>query len=145
MIDIYPINEFFSWQFWAFFGIVLEIGGFVLMTFLWGKYPTMKEYHKWIDDHKSLMDEWRSKMTLIPYMKAKEEKKWYKMLHWSTMYINDVEEDKQNGYSDTYNAVVRYQEVPNKFRIEWTLKTKVISIIPVIVGLGFQGYQLIRF
>ena len=94
MIDVNTVNAFFSWQFWAFFGIVLEIFGFVLMTFLWGKHPKMEQYLKWIDAHEAVVSEWRAGMTLVRMQKAKESKKWYTMLPWSYMYIDDVQKDK---------------------------------------------------
>ena len=145
MIDTSAVNNFFSWQFWAFFGIVLEIVGFVLMTLLWGKHPKMDYYQKWTKEHKSLMDEWRPKMNLFSQHNMKKEKKWYNVLPWSIMYIDDVEKDQTKGLWDVFHAVVRYQEVPNRFMIEWVLKTKALPITPVIVGLVFQGYQLIKF
>ena len=142
---VYQINDLVSWQFWALFGIILEITGFGLMTFRWGKHPKMEQYLKWIDGHEALVSEWRAGMTLMRMKKARESKKWYTMLPWSYMYIDDVEKNRAEKYSDKYNAVVRYQEVPNRFRLKWTFQTKVVSILPVIVGLGFQGMQLIKF
>lgn len=140
MIDVNFINEFFSWQFWAFFGICLEIIGFVLMTFLWGKHPRMKQYLKWREDHEELFSKWRTRMGLLSMNKAIDSKKWYTMLHWSSMYMDDFEQNPGHGY----DAVVRYLEVPNRFKFKWILQTKIVSIVPVIVGLVFQGIQLIK-
>ena len=143
IFDINSINTFFNWQFWAFFGIVLEIIGFILMTFLWGKHPTMEQYHKWFKNQE--LEEWRHKnVTVLGRQKAFDEKKWYTRLPWSILYIDEIVKEETK-FFDKWNVIVRHKEVPNRFHDIWILKTKVVSIIPVIVGLGFQGFQIINF
>jgi len=128
------INELLNWQGYAFFGIILEIIGFILMTFLWGNHPTMKQWGKWRDDHKSYFDKWyqnhmKSFSTKIP---------WYRKSRYSHMYVDDVIE----GDEGNKHLQVKYLFVPDRFRWYWNRRTKIPSILPVIVGLVFQGIQL---
>jgi len=143
---VYSVNEFVSWQFWTLFGIVLEIIGFVLMTFLWGKHPRMNEnYFVWIENNKKFHNKWLQEMNLVNMNEKIDSKKWYQQLPWSNMYIDEIVENKKKPSGEEYNLFVRYQEVPNRFRWYWNLRTKIFSILPVIVGLCFQGVQLLRF
>ena len=124
MIDVNYINEFFSWQFLGFIGIVLEIIGFGLMTFRWGIHPKHDQHMEWIENNQKFYDKWLEELPKSKY---------------SHMYIdNIVRGDYGNDILE-----VKYRQVPDKFRWHWNRRTKIPSLFPVIIGLAFQGLELI--
>ena len=128
------INELLNWQSYAFFGIVLEIIGFILMTFRWGLHPTIKHWQTWRDKHRSYFDKWYQN-----HMKSFSTRiSWYRKSRYSHMYVDNVIEGDEGDKA----LQVKYLFVPERFRWHWNLRTKIPSILPVIIGLGFQGYQI---
>lgn len=135
VLEFETINELLNWQSYAFFGIILEIMGFILMTFLWGKHPTSKQWGDWRDDHKSYYHKWYQN-----HMKSFQKKiPWYRKSWYSHMYIDNIFE----GDEGQKVLQVKYMFVPYTFRWYWNRRTKIPSILPVIVGLGFQGLQIL--
>ena len=131
------INQLLHWQSFAFIGIVLEINGFILMTFIWGNHPTAETWGNWRKARKSYYDKWYTN-----HMKSFQKKMpWYRKSWYSHMYVDNVIEDDIGKKS----LQVKYMQLPWKFRWYWNWRTKIPSILPVIVGLGLQGYQIFFF
>ncbi|MCH7560960.1 MAG: hypothetical protein IIC67_06280 [Thaumarchaeota archaeon] len=130
----YEINQIFHWQSYALIGIILEIFGFILMTFLWGIHPTISQWGKWRDAKGNYYGEWYAN-----HMKGFSEKiSWYKKSRHSYMYVDDI----VKGDLDDKSLKIKYLMLPKKFQFYWNLRTKIPAILPVIVGLALQGYQI---
>ena len=63
---------------------------------------------------------------------------WYKKSRCSHMYIDTILEDDISQKS----LKIKYFMVPFRFYLHWNFRTKIPAILPVIVGLGLQGYQI---
>ena len=104
------------------------------MTFLWGNHPTMSQWDDWNTKHGEYYGNWYAN-----HMKSFQGKiRWYKKSRFSYMYVDVI----VKGDRDEKEMKVKYLFVPKKFEWYWNTRTKIPSILPVIIGLVLQGYQI---
>lgn len=97
-------------------GLLFEVIGVALVAIYWNKNVHHDILDKWIPSNLPLLSS-------IDPPTAKDRK------HASSLYVDKV----VNGQRITY-----YYELPNEFKYNWWVRTKIRSIFFVILGLAFQ-------